>query len=59
VSSYAVGWFITITGIVLLGEASRREGEGLDGRRAVAWFVVFVGMAFLGGIVGGFIASAL
>jgi hypothetical protein len=35
------------------------EGEGFNSRRAAAWFVVFVGMAFVGGIVGGFIASLL
>jgi hypothetical protein len=57
VSSYAVGWIITILGIALLGEAMRMEGEGFNSRRAAAWFVVFVGMAFVGGIVGGFIAS--
>jgi hypothetical protein len=59
VSSYAVGWIITIIGIALLGEATRREGEGPDSRRAAALLVVLVGMAFIGGIVGGFIASAL
>jgi hypothetical protein len=59
VSSYTVGWIVTILGIALLGEATRWEGQGFDSRRAVAWFVVFVGMAFLGGIVGGLIASAL
>jgi hypothetical protein len=59
VSSYTVGWIITILGIALLGVATRRGGQGFDSRRSVAWFVVFVGMAFLGGIVGGLIASAL
>jgi hypothetical protein len=59
VSSYTVGSIITILGIALLGEATRRGGQGFDSRRALAWFVVFVGMAFLGGIVGGLIASSL
>jgi len=59
VSIYTVGWIITILGIVLLGEATTREGRRLDSRRTLAWFVVFVGMAFLGGVVGGFIALAL
>jgi hypothetical protein len=59
VSIYTVGWITTILGIALLGEATRRAGQGFDSRRAVAWSVVFVGMAFLGGIVGGFIGSSL
>jgi hypothetical protein len=59
VSIFTVGWIITILGIALLAEATRQEGRRLDSRRAVAWFVVFVGMAFLGGIVGSFIASTM
>jgi hypothetical protein len=59
VSSYAVGWIITILGIALLGEATKRERRRFYSRRAIAWFVFFVGIAFVGGIVGGFIASVL
>jgi hypothetical protein len=59
VSSYTVGWIITILGIALLGEATRRGSQGFHSRRLATWFVVFVGMAFLGGIVGRFIASSL
>jgi hypothetical protein len=59
VSSYTVGWIITILGIALLREAIRQGGQGYDSRHAVAWFVVFVGMVILGGIVGGLIASSL
>ena len=55
--SYVVGWIITVLGIALLGEATRRGGEGF-GSRAIGWFVVFVGMAFLGGVVGALIASS-
>ena len=55
-SSYVVGWIITILGIALLGEATRGRGERF-GSHAIGWFVVFVGMAFLGGVVGGLIAS--
>jgi hypothetical protein len=58
-SIYAFGWVITILGIALVGEATSREGEGFGSRRAIGWFVMFMGMAFLGGMVGGFIASAL
>jgi hypothetical protein len=60
VSIYTVGWIITILGIALLGEAGRQAGEGLFGsRRAVAWLVLlFMVTAFLGGILGGLIASA-
>jgi hypothetical protein len=56
---YALGWAITILGITLVGEATRREGLGLGSHRAVGWVVMFMGMAVLGGMVGGFIASAL
>jgi hypothetical protein len=51
-SGYAVAWIVTILGIALLGEATRRAGEG-SGGRVVAWFVLFVG-----GMVGGLMASA-
>jgi hypothetical protein len=56
VSSYVVGWIITILGISLLGEATRGGGERF-GSHPIGWFVVFVGLAFLGGVVGGLIAS--
>jgi hypothetical protein len=56
-SGYAVAWIVTILVIALLGEATRRAGEG-SGGRVVAWFVLFVGIAFVGGMVGGLMASA-
>jgi hypothetical protein len=56
-SGYAVAWIVTILGIALLGEATRRAGEG-SGGRVVAWFVLFVGVAFVGGMAGGLMASA-
>ena len=58
-SIYAVGWVITILGIALVGEATSREGDGFGSRRAIGWFVMFMGTAFIGGIVGGFLASLL
>ena len=54
-NSYALAWIVTILAIALVGEATRKAGEGASGR-TLAWFILFVGMAFLGGIVGGFIA---
>ena len=51
-NSYALAWIVTILAIALVGEATRKAGEGASGR-TLAWFILFVGMAFLGGIVGG------
>jgi hypothetical protein len=57
VGVYAVAWVISIGGLALLGEATRRAGE-VFGARVATWGVLLAVMGFLAGALGAILATA-